>query len=63
MRRRLAAAVVLAAFAAVGVAAQDYFQWRRGFRREPPRLPTADELEALRADPNVAAFLDGAPRD
>lgn len=45
MRRRLAAAVVLAAFAAVGVAAQDYFQWRRGFRREPPRLPTADSFK------------------
>ncbi len=29
--------------------------------RDRPRLPEADDLAALRADPAVAAFLDGAP--
>lgn len=31
--------------------------------RDRPRLPTEDELAALRAHPGVAAFLDGRPLD
>jgi quercetin dioxygenase-like cupin family protein len=29
--------------------------------RDKPQLPSPDELRALRADPRVAAFLDGRP--
>jgi mannose-6-phosphate isomerase-like protein (cupin superfamily) len=30
--------------------------------RDKPRLPSDEELKALRADPRVAAFLDGKPK-
>jgi quercetin dioxygenase-like cupin family protein len=30
-------------------------------KRDKPRLPTAEELAALRSDAHVAAFLDGNP--
>ena len=30
--------------------------------RDKPKLPTAEELRTLRADPHVAAFLDGQSR-
>ena len=31
--------------------------------RDKPRLPNEEELKALRADPRVAAFLDGKPKE
>jgi hypothetical protein len=29
--------------------------------RDKPQLPTPEQLDRLRADPHVAAFLDGRP--
>lgn len=31
--------------------------------RDKPRMPNAEEIKTLRADPRVAAFLDGKPLD